>query len=145
MVDRCHQARVHHALEPEWEARFEPRSYGFRPGRSCQDAIEILYNTLRGKKSKRVWIVDADLKAAFDKIDHVQLLSMLGSFPDRDMIAAWLKAGVIEQGKGFAPTEEGTPQGGIVSPLLMNVALHGLEEAAGVRYHGRSKIVLVAG
>jgi RNA-directed DNA polymerase len=134
MVDRCHQARVHHALEPEWEARFEPRSYGFRPGRSCQDAIEILYNTLRGKKSKRVWIVDADLKAAFDKIDHVQLLSMLGSFPDRDMIAAWLKAGVIEQGKGFAPTEEGTPQGGIVSPLLMNVALHGLEEAAGVRY-----------
>jgi RNA-directed DNA polymerase len=134
MVDRCHQARVRHALEPEWEARFEPRSYGFRPGRSCQDAIEILYNTLRGKKSKRVWIVDADLKAAFDKIDHVQLLSMLGSFPARDMIAAWLKAGVIEQGKGFAPTEEGTPQGGIVSPLLMNVALHGLEEAAGVRY-----------
>jgi RNA-directed DNA polymerase len=134
MVDRCHQARVRHALEPEWEARFEPRSYGFRPGRSCQDAIEILYNTLRGKKSKRVWIVDADLKAAFDKIDHAQLLSMLGSFPARDMIAAWLTAGVIEQGKGFAPTEEGTPQGGIISPLLMNVALHGLEEAAGVRY-----------
>ncbi|MGH3805056.1 MAG: group II intron reverse transcriptase/maturase [Pseudonocardiaceae bacterium] len=134
IVDRCHQARVRHALEPEWEARFEPRSYGFRPGRGCQDAIEILYNTLRGKKSKRVWIVDADLKAAFDKIDHTQLLSMLGSFPARDMIAAWLTAGVIEQGKGFAPTEEGTPQGGIISPLLMNVALHGLEEAAGVRY-----------
>jgi RNA-directed DNA polymerase len=116
------------------EARFEPRSYGFRPGRSCQDAIEILYNTLRGKKSKRVWIVDADLKAAFDKIDHAQLLSMLGSFPARDMIAAWLTAGVVEPGKGFAPTEEGTPQGGVISPLLMNVALHGLEEAAGVRY-----------
>src|SRR4030081_1855955 len=134
IVDRCHQARVRNALEPEWEARFEPRSYGFRPGRRCQDAIEILFNTLRGKKSKRVWIVDADLKAAFDKIDHNHLLSMLGSFPARDMIAAWLKAGVVEQGKGFAPTEEGTPQGGIISPLLMNVALHGLEEAAGVRY-----------
>ena len=134
IVDRCHQARVRNALESEWEARFEPRSYGFRPGRSCQDAIEILFKTLRGKKSKRVWIVDADLKAAFDKIDHNHLLSMLGSFPARDMIAAWLKAGVVEQGKGFAPTEEGTPQGGIISPLLMNVALHGLEEAAGVRY-----------
>ena len=134
ILDRCHQARVRNALEPEWEARFEPRSYGFRPGRSCQDAIEILYNTLRGKKSKRVWILDADLKAAFDKIDHAHLLSMLGSFPARHMIAAWLKAGVFEKGKGFAPTDEGTPQGGIISPLLMNVALHGLEEAAGVRY-----------
>jgi RNA-directed DNA polymerase len=135
IVDRCHQARVRNALEPEWEARFEPRSYGFRPGRSCQDAIEILYNTLRGKKSRRVWILDADLKAAFDKIDHAHLLSMLGAFPARDMIAAWLKAGVFEQGKGFAPTQEGTPQGGVISPLLMNVALHGLEEAAGVRRH----------
>lgn len=137
ILDRCHQARVRNALEPEWEARFEPRSYGFRPGRSCQDAIEILYNTLRGKKSKRVWILDADLKAAFDKIDHAHLLSMLGSFPARHMIAAWLKAGVFEKGKGFAPTDEGTPQGGIISPLLMNVALHGLEEAAGVRYRTR--------
>lgn len=134
IVDRCHQARVRNALEPEWEARFEPRSYGFRPGRSCQDAIEILFTTLRGKRSKRVWIMDADLKAAFDKIDHTHLLSMLGAFPARGLIAAWLTAGVIEHGKGFAPTEEGTPQGGIISPLLMNVALHGLEEAAGVRY-----------
>jgi RNA-directed DNA polymerase len=134
IVDRCHQARVRNALEPEWEARFEPRSYGFRPGRSCHDAIEILYNTLRGKVSERVWILDADLKAAFDKIDHSHLLSMLGDFPARDLIAGWLKAGVFEAGKGFASTEEGTPQGGVISPLLMNVALHGLEEAAGVRY-----------
>ena len=134
ILDRCHQARVRNALEPEWEARFEPRSYGFRPGRSCHDAIEILYNTLRGKISGRVWILDADLKAAFDKIDHSHLLSMLGDFPGRDLIAGWLKAGVFEAGKGFAPTEEGTPQGGVISPLLMNVALHGLEEAAGVRY-----------
>ena len=120
------------ALEPEWEARFEPRSYGFRPGRGCADAIAALFTTLKGK-SKRVWIVDADLSAAFDKIDHPRLLAALGSFPARDMIAGWLKAGVIEDG-AFTPTEEGTPQGGVISPLMMNVALHGLEEAAGVRY-----------
>ncbi len=133
LSDRCHQARVHNALEPEWEARFEPRSYGFRPGRGCHDAIESLFNTLRGK-SRRVWILDADLAGAFDKISHEYLLGMLGGFPAKGMIAGWLKAGVFEAGKGFAPTGEGTPQGGIISPLLLNIALHGLEEAAGVRY-----------
>jgi RNA-directed DNA polymerase len=132
--DRCHQARVRNALEPEWEARFEPRSYGFRPGRGCHDAIESLFNTLRGK-SRRVWILDADLAGAFDKISHEHLLGMLGGFPAKGMIAGWLKAGIFEAGKGFAPTGEGTPQGGTISPLLLNIALHGLEEAAGVRYH----------
>src|SRR5216684_7908335 len=133
LSDRCHQARVRNALEPEWEARVEPRSYGFRPGRGCHDAIESLFNTLHGK-SRRAWILDADLAAAFDKISHEHLLEMLGGFPARDMIAGWLKAGVFEAGKGFAPTGEGTPQGGVISPCLLNVALHGLEEAAGVRY-----------
>jgi len=132
--DRAHQARARHALEPEWEARFEPRSYGFRPGRSCHDAIEALYNTLRGNNSRRVWILDADLAGAFDNIDQNHLLSMLDGCPAEAMVAAWLKAGVIEAGKGFSPTEAGTPQGGVISPLLLNIALHGLEEAAGVRY-----------
>ncbi len=86
---------------------------------------------MSGKNAKRLWVLDADLAAAFDRIHHDHLLSMLGSFPDRDLIRAWLKAGVFEKGKGFAPTEEGTPQGGVISPLLLNVALHGLEEAAG--------------
>ncbi len=134
IADRCHQGRVRAALEPEWEARFEPKSYGFRPGRSCQDAIEAIHKTSRGPRAKRLWALDADLAAAFDRIDHDRLLSALGSFPARDMIRDWLKAGVFEAGKGFAPTEEGTPQGGVISPLLLNVALHGLEEAAGVRY-----------
>ncbi len=133
LADRCHQGRVRNALEPEWEARFEPRSYGFRPGRGCHDAIESLFITLCGK-SKRVWILDADLAAAFDKISHEYLLETLGGFPARGMIAGWLKAGIFEAGKGFAPTGEGTPQGGVISPLLLNIALHGLEEAAGVRY-----------
>jgi RNA-directed DNA polymerase len=71
---------------------------------------------------------------SFDRIDHDHLLSAIGLFPAREMIRGWLKAGVFEAGKGFAPTAEGTPQGGVISPLLLNVALHGLEEAAGVRY-----------
>ncbi|ROO60423.1 RNA-directed DNA polymerase [Micromonospora sp. Llam0] len=134
MADRCHQARVRNALEPEWEARFEPRSYGFRPGRGCHDAIESIFQTLCRKNSTRLWILDSDLAAAFDLIDHHHLMSMIGSFPARDMIGHWLKAGVFEPGKGFAPTVEGTPQGGVISPLLLNIALHGLEEVAGVRY-----------
>jgi RNA-directed DNA polymerase len=75
------------------------------------------------------------LAAAFDRIDHSHLLTVIGDFPARGMIREWLKAGVFEPGKGFAPTIEGTPQGGVISPLLLNIALHGLEETAGVRYH----------
>jgi len=133
IVDRVLQARVVNALEPEWEARFEPRSYGFRPGRGCHDAVEAIFHVARGANPRRRWVLDADLAAAFDRIDHFRLLSQLGTFPARELIAGWLKAGVIEKGR-LAPTEEGTPQGGVVSPLLLNVALHGMERAAGVRY-----------
>jgi RNA-directed DNA polymerase len=124
IMDRCHQARVRNAMEPEWEARFEARSYGFRPGRSCADAIESLFLTLKGPRAARVWILDADLTAAFDRIDHSRLLDTIGSFPARELVRKWLKAGVIDAGQ-FSPTEEGSPQGGVISPLLMNVALHG--------------------
>lgn len=134
IADRCLQALTLNALEPEWEARFEPRSYGFRPGRGCHDAIVAIHNTASGKNAKRLWVLDADLKAAFDRIDHNHLLASVGTFPGRGMIAAWLKAGVIEKGR-FTPTVEGTPQGGVISPTLMNIALHGMEKAAGVRYH----------
>ena len=133
IVDRVLQARALNALEPEWEARFEPRSYGFRPGRGCQDAVSAIYLTLNGKNPQRRWVLDADLAAAFDRIDHNHLLAMLGTFPARGLVAQWLKAGVIENGR-FAPTEEGTPQGGVISPTLLNIALHGMEHAAGVRY-----------
>ena len=133
ILDRAHQARVASALEPEWEARFEPRSYGFRPGRGCHDAIEAIYWVAKGRSPKRRWVLDADLAAAFDRIAHDHLLELLGTFPARGMVAQWLKAGVVENGR-FAPTEEGTPQGGVISSTLLNVALHGIEEAAGVRY-----------
>ena len=81
------------------------------PGRG-RGALRLLKG-----KSRRAWILDADLTAAFDKISHSFLLDQLGTFPARDMIAGWLKAGVFEAGKGFAPTEEGTPQGGVISPV----------------------------
>jgi RNA-directed DNA polymerase len=133
MRDRALQAVVLGALEPEWEARFEPRSYGFRPGRGCHDAIEAIFLTSKGRNPARQWALDADLEAAFDRIDHANLLAQLGSFPARGMVQRWLQAGVLDHGR-FAPTLQGTPQGGIVSPVLMNIALHGMEQAAGVRY-----------
>ncbi len=138
IVDRALQARVKNALEPEWEARFEPKSYGFRPGRGCHDAIEAIYQVVKGRDPKRLWVLDADLAAAFDRIDHDHLLNELGTFPARGLVRDWLTAGVIGKGQ-FAPTEEGTPQGGVISPLLLNVALHGMEQAAGVRYFRRSR------
>lgn len=131
--DRCLQALALNALEPEWEARFEAKCYGFRPGRGCHDAIVAIHTTASGKNAKRLWVLDADLKAAFDHIDHDHLLASLGTFPGRGMIAGWLKAGVVEKGS-FTPTGEGTPQGGVISPTLLNIALHGMEKAAGIRY-----------
>ena len=71
---------------------------------------------MQGPQAPRTWALDADLAAAFGKIGHDHLLASLGSFPARDMIAGWLKAGVLEAGKGFAPTGEGTPQGGVITP-----------------------------
>ncbi len=133
IADRALQALAVSALEPEWEARFESRSYGFRPGRSCQDAMQAVFVTTRGAACKRLWALDADLAAAFDRIDHSRLLSQLGTFPARKRAGQWLKAGVLDKGR-LAPTERGSPQGGVISPVLMNVALHGMEEAAGVRY-----------
>ncbi|WJV44076.1 group II intron reverse transcriptase/maturase [Streptomyces flavofungini] len=130
--DRVHQARVKNALEPEWEARFDGRSYGFRPGRGCQDAMETIHSVTAKRKARRLWVLDADLASAFDRINHDHLMSVIGQFPARKLVHAWLKAGVMEDGR-FSRTEEGTPQGGVVSPLLLNIALHGMEKAAGVR------------
>lgn len=122
--DRIEQAIVKNALEPEWEAVFEQNSYGFRPGRSCQDAIEQGFN-LFSRWHK--WVLEADIKGFFDNIAHESILTMMGNFPNRELIKGWLKAGFVFQGK-FEPTEQGTPQGGVISPLLANIGLHGLEK-----------------
>lgn len=126
MEDRARQALVKLALEPEWEARFEPNSYGFRPGRSCHDAVAAIYLQMRTAPK---YVLDADISGCFDHISHEALLDKLGTFPGlRRVIRAWLRAGLLDSGE-FSPTSEGTPQGGVISPLLMNVALHGFESA----------------
>jgi RNA-directed DNA polymerase len=133
IADRALQALAVNALEPEWEARFESKSYGFRPGRGCHDAIVAIHTTSSRTDAKRLWALDADLAAAFDRLDHDHICQSLGLFPGRGLVRRWLKAGVVEDGR-FTSTEQGAPQGGVISPLLMNVALHGMETAAGVRY-----------
>jgi RNA-directed DNA polymerase len=127
--DRVAQAIVKNTLEPEWEALFEDHSYGFRPGRSCHDAIEQSFLRLRGGNGKRrdTWVLDADIKGFFDNVAHESILSMIGTFPKRELIKEWLKAGFIDSGV-HNPTETGTPQGGVISPLLANIGLHGLEQ-----------------
>jgi len=133
LLERAQQALVKSALEPEWEARFEGNSYGFRPGRSAHDAIVAIWNALRYKAK---FVLDADISGCFDAINQEELLKKLKTFPQmRQIIKAWLKAGVIDNDV-FTPTEAGTPQGGVISPLLANIALHGMETAIteGMKY-----------
>ena len=133
IADRALQALAVNALEPEWEARFEPRSYGFRPGRGCHDAIVAIHTSASRQDARRLWVLDADLEAAFDRLSHDHILRSLGTFPARGLVRRWLRAGVMEDGR-VTLTREGVPQGGVISPVIMNVALHGMEQAAGVRY-----------
>jgi len=132
LKNRVAQGVVKNALEPFWEARFEANSYGFRPGRSCHDAIEHCFRFLN-KRSRSRWILDADIKAAFDMIDHDFVLSKIGCVPGRGLIKRWLKAGYVEGGILHA-TEYGVPQGGVISPLLANIALDGLQEVVGKKF-----------
>lgn len=129
--DRIVQGIILNALEPEWEAQFESCSYGFRPGKSYQDAVHRIH-TLLGHKD-RIWVVDADISGCFDNIDHSFLMERVKYFPYADLIGKWLKAGIMDQGV-FKETELGTPQGGIISPLLCNIALHGMESELGIQY-----------
>ncbi|WP_347566189.1 group II intron reverse transcriptase/maturase [Scytonema sp. UIC 10036] len=123
--NRVAQAIVKNALEPSWEALFEAHSYGFRPGRSAQDAIQQVH--LRFSTGKDEWALDADIKGAFDNINHEYLLKTIGNVPGRELIKQWLKAGYVEMGQ-IHSSPSGTPQGGVISPLLANIALHGLGE-----------------
>jgi len=124
MHDRALQALLKMALEPEWEAKFEPNSYGFRPGRSAHDATEAIFTAI-AQKAK--FVLDADIAQCFDKIDHTELMRKLNTFSLAGrVIRGWLKAGVMD-GNNLFPTVEGVPQGGVISPLLANIALHGLE------------------
>lgn len=127
--DRAKQCLVKFALEPQYEALFEPNSYGFRPGRSANDARKAIVKCLQRKPK---YVLDADIKGCFDNINHSKLLEKLKTFPlFKKQISAWLVAGVLSNFQGNTTEiipDSGTPQGGIISPLLANIALHGMEK-----------------
>ena len=111
MQDRAAQALAKMVLEPEWEAYFEPNSYGFRPGRCTHDATSAIF---KGILVLPKYVLDADIKKCFDRIDHKKLLIKLNvSGQMRRAIKGWLKAGIMD-GKELFPSEEGTPQGGVI-------------------------------
>jgi RNA-directed DNA polymerase len=126
MRDRAMQKLLVLALEPEWEAKFEPNSYGFRPGRSAHDAIQAIFNYIRLKPKS---VLDADIEKCFDNIAREPLLDRLHAIrPIARLVRGWLEAGILDGDRILFP-ETGVPQGGVISPLLCNVALHGLETA----------------
>jgi RNA-directed DNA polymerase len=121
--DRARQALVKMALEPYWESKFEETSYGFRPGRSAHDAVARIYLVINKKPN---YVLDADISKCFDKIDHTYLLKKLQCPTKiRHQVKAWLKAGIMDKG-AFEKPVAGTPQGGVISPLLANIALDGM-------------------
>jgi RNA-directed DNA polymerase len=122
--DRILQTLAKFSLEPEWEAKFEANSYGFRPGRCCLDALKAIRRCIEQKPK---YVLDADIAQCFDRINHQALLRKVATFPLlRGVLKGWLKAGIMEKGRLF-PSRQGTPQGGCISPLLANIALHGME------------------
>jgi RNA-directed DNA polymerase len=123
MKDRAMQALHSLSLKPVAETMADNNSYGFREKRSCHDAIEQSFAALAKRRSAS-WILEGDIRACFDEIRHDWLLNNIPM--DRELLQKWLKAGYIEKGK-LHPTKAGTPQGGIVSPILANMTLDGME------------------
>ncbi|MCY9665836.1 group II intron reverse transcriptase/maturase [Paenibacillus alginolyticus] len=139
IIDRVYQSLTLMSLEPQWEYHFEGTSYGFRPKRSTHDALTAIYMKLKGK-TYRSWIFEGDFKGCFDNLNHEFILNQVSRFPATDIIKKWLQAGYVDN-EVFHTTEAGTPQGGIISPLLANIALHGMEDAIGVRYETKPSLV----
>jgi RNA-directed DNA polymerase len=135
MKDRVYQCIAKFALEPQWEEKFEPISYGFRPKRGCHDAIEAIFSKL--SPGKKQWIFEGDFKGCFDNLNHNYIIEQTKKFPANNILTKWLKAGYVDNGV-FNETNAGTPQGGIVSPLLANIALHGMEKEIGIGYRSRT-------
>ena len=138
--ERARQTLVRQALEPEWEAKLSPHTYGFRPGRSCWDAIGAIFLAI---KARPQYALKADIQKCFDRIDHGALLVKTQTSPViRRQLKAWLKAGIWEDHQLF-PTEAGTPQGGSISPLLALIALYGMEEAI-THVYPKARVVMYA-
>ena len=129
--DSIYQEIIRMALEPEWEAKFEPTSYGFRPKRSTHDAARRIHFNIRA--NKWCWVYEGDFQACFDTLNHEFILKKIRGFPHYNLVKRFLEAGYVDNNV-FHNTVEGTPQGGLLSPLLANIALHGMEEALGISY-----------
>lgn len=136
ITDRAVQMLVNLALEPRFEAVFEPSNYGFRPLRNAGHAIALIHQST--SYMGRPWIFKGDFKSSFDTLSHDWILEQLGNFPAKKIIQSWLKAGYVYNDL-FHETSMGTPQGGVISPLLANIALHGMEEALNVTYKKKKK------
>lgn len=132
IVDRIYQNVFKNALEPQWEAKFEMTSYGFRPKRSTHDAMSDLFVKL-SKGSAKEWIFEGDFEGCFDNLNHESIMESVNHFPNKSIIRGWLESGYVDNDV-FHETTKGTPQGGIISPVLANIALHGMEKEIGVRY-----------
>jgi RNA-directed DNA polymerase len=130
MKDRAMQALYLLALDPVAEAQADPNSYGFRRERSCADAIEQVHIVLSNRAGAK-WILEGDIRACFDRISHEWMEAHIPM--DRTILHKWLKAGYIEKNV-LQPTEEGTPQGGIASPVMANLTLDGLEKLIREKY-----------
>ncbi len=133
MMDRAKQALQLLALDPVAECRADPHSYGFRKSRRCADAIELCFWLLASRHAPK-WILEADIEACFDKINHEWLLENIPT--DKRILNQWLKAGYIDR-KSFNHTNEGSPQGGIISPVLANMTLDGLDDLLD-KYFGKT-------
>lgn len=139
MRDRAMQALYRLALEPLAEVKADPHAYGFRPKRSCADAIEQCFKVLCRQNSSQ-WILEGDITACFDTISHTWLMDNIPL--DKKVLRQWLKAGYIAQCQRFA-TEEGTPQGGIISPTLALMTLSGLEATVKHGFRKPDKVNIV--
>jgi RNA-directed DNA polymerase len=130
MKDRAMQAVYLQALDPIAETHADPNSYGFRKGRSCADAMEQCATVL-ANGTRPQWILEADIKSCFDQISHEWLLTHIPM--DKAILSKWLKAGYMDKSVLYT-TDEGTPQGGIISPVLANMTLDGLERILRKKY-----------
>jgi len=136
IVDNVVQMPVSFTLEPRFEAVFKPTSYGFRPLRNVGDAIARIHSTTR--YMGRPWVFKGDFKSCFDTLNHDRIIEQLRNFPAKNIIQAWLEAGYVYNDI-FHETRVGTPQGGVITPLLANIALHGMEETLNVKYRKRKE------
>ncbi len=139
MRDRAMQAIYLLALEPVAETQADPNSYGFRPKRSCADAIEQCFKVLCRKRSA-TWILEGDIKSCFDRIDHNWLKT--NTIMDKTVLEKWLSSGHIEKGS-FYETKEGAPQGGVISPRLVTITLNGLEKLVKTNFEVSDSVKVV--